>query len=97
MTAYPGFLTPDWFCPRNAGLLRDHIRALLHRLMAQQAEAQKAPQVARLMELADEHEARDHRLGVGAGWGGVRVRVWFWVQPWAVQGSSTSVPPSTQR
>lgn len=37
MSTFPGFLTADWFAPHNAGLLRYHIRARLHRLMAEQA------------------------------------------------------------
>jgi hypothetical protein len=62
MSPFPGFLRPDWFCPRNAGLLRDALRARLHALMAAQA-GPLAPEgaVARLQALAAEHDAREMR------------------------------------
>ena len=65
MADFPGFLGPDWFCPRNAGLLRDALRARLHDLMARQAPDPGAPAAARLRALADDHEARAHRFGGG--------------------------------
>jgi hypothetical protein len=78
MSDFPGFLTPDWFCPRNAGLLRDALRARVQALMAQQAGLRAPPgAVARLKALAAEHAAREHRRGSGEELGFPNARVAF--------------------
>jgi hypothetical protein len=69
MSDFPGFLTSAWFCADNAGLLRDHVKARVHRLMAEQAGDQGSEAVRELRAMAEAYDRRDQRWGSGF-WGG---------------------------